>query len=232
MAGVLATPAAAVTLTVTDCGDTTPGGAPGQLRRLINDADPGDTIVVPACLITLSGAADDNANATGDLDVTKSLTIQGAGAGTILDGASVDRVFEAGAGVTATLSSLVVRNGDVADTTPPVIDASVNPTSLWPPNHKLVAIAATVAVQDICDPNPTFVLKSILSNEPDNGLGDGDTVGDIQEAAFGTPDKAFKLRAERSGNGSGRIYTVTYEAKDGSNNQSTDSAAVVVDHNR
>jgi hypothetical protein len=120
----------------------------------------------------------------------------------------------------------------VADTLPPTIDASVSPTQLWPPNHKLVDITATVAVQDICDPSPGFVLKSILSNEPDNGLGDGETVGDIQESAFGTSDTAFKLRAERSGTGTGRIYTVDYEASDGSNNKSDDSAVVLVPHDR
>jgi serine protease len=131
-------------------------------------------------------------------------------------------------GNTSTCSTTV----KVADTLPPTIDASVSPTQLWPPNHKLVDIAATVAVQDICDPSPGFVLKSILSNEPDNGLGDGDTVGDIQESAFGTSDTAFKLRAERSGNGTGRIYTVNYEASDGSNNKSDDSAVVLVPHDR
>jgi hypothetical protein len=39
---------------VTDFGDS---GAPGQLRTLINAAAPGDTIVVPAGTITLSGPA-------------------------------------------------------------------------------------------------------------------------------------------------------------------------------
>jgi HYR domain len=131
-------------------------------------------------------------------------------------------------GNTSTCSTSV----KVADTLPPTIDASVSPTSLWPPNHRLVDITAAVAVQDICDPNPGFVLTSILSNEPDNGLGDGDTAGDIQGAAFGTPDTAFKLRAERSGNGTGRIYTVNYEASDGSGNKSTDSPVVLVPHNR
>jgi hypothetical protein len=103
VAAVLMAPAAsrAGTLTVTDCGDTTPGGTPGQLRRLINDAGPGDSIVIPACVITLTGAADDDANATGDLDILKNLTMLGAGPDTILDGANLDRIFEVGAGVTA-----------------------------------------------------------------------------------------------------------------------------------
>lgn len=118
----------------------------------------------------------------------------------------------------------------VVDTTPPEIEVVLAPTLLWPPNHKMVDIAASVTVSDICDPSPTFVLASITSSEPDDarGIGDGHTMNDIQEAAFGTPDTAFKLRAERAGRGSGRIYTVTYTAMDGSGNQASASAVVVV----
>lgn len=104
--------ATAAVLTVTDCGDTTPGGAPGQLRRLITDAAPGDTIEVPACLITLSGAAGEDANAGGDLDIGKALTIQGAGSRrTVIDGGAIDRVFDVFAPATVTLSDVMVRNG-------------------------------------------------------------------------------------------------------------------------
>jgi hypothetical protein len=114
-------PATAAVLTVTDCGDTTPGGAPGQLRRLISDAAPGDTIVVPGCLITLTGAPNEDANASGDLDITKNLTIQGAGShATVIDGAFIDRVFDIVAPVVlppspplvnVTISDLMIRHG-------------------------------------------------------------------------------------------------------------------------
>jgi hypothetical protein len=86
-------------------------------------------------------------------------------------------------------------------------------------------------VDDICDPHPTFVLTSITSNEPDNGLGDGDTPGDIQGADFGTADTSFKLRAERSGNLTGRVYTIVYTASDKSGNTSTATVRVLVPHN-
>src|SRR5262245_30191262 len=55
-------PGQAAVHTVTDLGDSTPGGAPGQLRRLITDAGNGDTINIPAGVIILTGAAGDNAN--------------------------------------------------------------------------------------------------------------------------------------------------------------------------
>jgi CSLREA domain-containing protein len=75
-----------------------------------------DVIVVPAGVYTLSvvGAGED-ANATGDLDITADLTINGAGASaTIVDGAHLDRVFDVapqGAGVTVTMSGLTIQNG-------------------------------------------------------------------------------------------------------------------------
>jgi hypothetical protein len=116
----------------------------------------------------------------------------------------------------------------VVDTTPPQLSLSVSPSKLWSPNHKLVTITATVVASDTCDANPTIRLVSIRSNEPDNGLGDGDLPNDIQGAAFGTDDRVFQLRNERSGTGRGRIYTITYSATDASGNRTLREATVTV----
>lgn len=92
-------------------------------------------------------------------------------------------------------------------------------------------IRATVVAEDSCDPNPTVVLTSVTSNEPENGTGDGNTSPDIKGANIGTEDYVFFVRAERSGNGDGRIYTVTYTVTDGSGNATSDSATVTVAKN-
>jgi hypothetical protein len=115
----------------------------------------------------------------------------------------------------------------VVDNTPPSIDVTVSPTSLWAPNHSMQPIVATVQVTDNC-PGVSFVLTSVTSSEPDNGLGDGNTINDIQDAALGTPDTEISLRAERQGSGDQRIYTVTYTATDASNNGDQAVAVVVV----
>lgn len=118
------------------------------------------------------------------------------------------------------------------DTTPPEIRISVEPDKLWPPNHKMQTITASVTVTDDSDPSPTVVLASIVSNEPDNGLGDGDKPNDIQDAEIGEDDYEFSLRAERSGGGDGRIYTITYTATDASGNSQSTSATVTVPHDK
>lgn len=120
----------------------------------------------------------------------------------------------------------------VTDTQAPVISVSVSPDMLWPPNHKMVEITATVVVTDIADPSPLIMLDSITSNEPDdaNGNGDGNTVNDIQDASIGTEDYDFLLRAERAGGNGGRIYTITYIAIDFSGNSASATATVVVPH--
>jgi hypothetical protein len=124
------------------------------------------------------------------------------------------------------------QNVTIQDTTPPLLELSVSPGVLWPPNHQLVPITVTVTVEDPCDPAPTVTLLSITSNEADNGLGDGDMPNDIQGAAFGTDDRQFLLRAERSGLGNDRVYTITYQASDASGNTTVASTQVVVPHAR
>jgi hypothetical protein len=116
----------------------------------------------------------------------------------------------------------------VEDTTPPELTVVLSAEVLWPANHKLVTINADITATDICDDAVTVTLLGITSNEPDNGLGDGDMPFDIQGADFGTDDRQFQLRAERSGLGSGRIYTVVYEARDASGNATVEAVDVVV----
>jgi hypothetical protein len=120
----------------------------------------------------------------------------------------------------------------VVDTTPPVLTLTLSPTELWPPNHTMRNIHATITVTDVCDATPTVRLVSITSDEPDEGLGDGDFAGDIQGVAAGTDDRDFSLRSERSGGGDGRVYTVTYEAEDDHGNVATVQATVTVPKSR
>ena len=119
----------------------------------------------------------------------------------------------------------VIVGLNVCDEIAPTIDAlSVTPSVLWPPNHKYVNVEASISVSDNFDTNPTVTLLSVTSSEPDNGKGDGNTINDIVIV----DDFNFKLRAERSGNGHGRTYTITYQVADACGNTTVDSVTVFV----
>ncbi len=96
------------------CADAT---ARCSLRAAIMESNAlpnDDVITVPAGVYTLNipGTSEDAA-ASGDLDITGNLTINGAGAATtIIDGGGFDRVFEVRPGATARLNAFTVRNGD------------------------------------------------------------------------------------------------------------------------
>jgi len=133
----------------------------------------------------------------------------------------------------AGLSSTATTSVTVGDAAPPTLQVNLSPNVLWPPNHRLIPITATVEAADACDANPSISLVSITSNEPDDVLGAGNQPDDIQAIGggpipFGTDVQTFLLRAERSGMGNGRIYTVTYMVKDAAGNTASASAQVLV----
>jgi len=117
----------------------------------------------------------------------------------------------------------------VVDTVAPSLVVTTDPSILWPPNHRMVPVAVDVAAQDACDPSPRAYLVSLVSSEPDDSPGqdDGQTGGDAGEPGEGD---VIPLRAERSGDGPGRLYTLTWKAKDDSGNSTTGSAGVLVPH--
>lgn len=121
-----------------------------------------------------------------------------------------------------------VTSVTIQDTTPPDLTLALSPSILWPPNHQMVDIQATVEAQDLCGSVAHLTLVSITSSDADDGHGDGHTTGDIQGDEPGTLDTSFQLRAERSGNAGIRTYTVTYEATDDAGNRREVSGEVVV----
>jgi hypothetical protein len=115
----------------------------------------------------------------------------------------------------------------VVDKTPPSISSvTASPNTLWPPDHKMVPVSVEVAVTDACDAGVANSCKivSVTSNEPANGPNDGNTATDYQI----TGKLAVNLRAERSGTGSGRIYSVNVACTDASGNSSNRTVAVKV----
>lgn len=106
------------------------------------------------------------------------------------------------------------------DTTAPTLRVSASPDRLRAKTGALVPVRVTITVQDDFDPAPEVRLESITANEP---LAAGDVVG----AELGTDDREFQLRDVKVPKGStGRIYTITYSATDGSGNKAMASTTV------
>ncbi|MHA2649382.1 MAG: choice-of-anchor Q domain-containing protein, partial [bacterium JZ-2024 1] len=92
---------------------------------LCANATPGaDTIHLPAGTYTLTIAGqNEDAGATGDLDIAESLTLTGAGAGTtIIDAGGIDRVFHipipSGGAATVTITGVTITNGSLPTGSP------------------------------------------------------------------------------------------------------------------
>jgi hypothetical protein len=113
------------------------------------------------------------------------------------------------------------------DVTSPVLSAATaSPNTLWPPNHKWWNVTVSYTATDNCGV-PVCTL-SVSSNEPVNGLGDGNTAPDW----IVTSANSVQLRAERAGVGSGRVYTIGVRCVDASNNASSTSTVVTVVHDQ
>jgi len=114
----------------------------------------------------------------------------------------------------------------INDTEAPVIsNVSTSLATLWPANHKMKDVTVSYSSTDNCPGSITCVL-SVSSNEPVNDLGDGNTSPDWMVVN----NQLVKLRAERSGNGSGRIYTITISCTDQHGNTGTATTTVTVPH--
>ncbi len=107
----------------------------------------------------------------------------------------------------------VTVNGISIDRTPPTLACSATPSVLWPPDHKLVNVSTAVNVIDSLSGSAGFL-------------------NDIQGWDIGTPDISGWLRAERSGLGSGRVYSLTYRGTDKAGNTANCATMVSVPHDQ
>ncbi len=120
----------------------------------------------------------------------------------------------------------------VQDTTPPTLlgFTSAAPACLWPPNHSTVVLRPErdfeALIVDVCDQNPTIVMRDGASTQPDDGSGDGSTSNDIVVFA----DHAC-IRAERSGpDHAGRRYRLSLAARDSAGNENDPTIDILVPH--
>jgi uncharacterized repeat protein (TIGR01451 family) len=250
-----APPPADLAITKTDLPDPMVAGTDLTYTIVVTTAGPGaaqtvqlsDTLPANTTFVSFTTPAGwtpstPAVGATGTVSATRAALPADAGPQTFT---LVVRVAATNAGTTLSNTATVAASNDLTptnntatsttqvvppDTTPPTIGCRASPNQLWPPNHRLVPVTVTVTATDASG-TPTVTLVSVTSSEPDNGLGDGDTAGDIQGWLTGTDDRTGQLRAERGGGGPGRVYTLTYRATDQAGNTTTAICAVTVPHN-
>lgn len=223
-----------------------PGGEiRGQLIPLINNAPvvscPAPRTVECGGATTLSAQVSD---AEGDA-LTVTWLVNGAvvktaelAAGTTTTPAETSLTAEFPLGTNA-ITVTVTDSGDntsscsttlvVVDTIPPFVTrVTATPNVLWPPNHKMVPIAVTAVVTDVCGPS-SWKITSITSNQAADAIGSGNTSVDYEITGKHTAN----VRSERSGTSVSRIYTITIEAVDAAGNKSQPkTVTVTVPHDK
>lgn len=125
--------------------------------------------------------------------------------------------------VTYTLANDASKNCSftvtVRDKEPPSITNIVaDPTSIWPPNHKMYAVTISYDVKDNCGFN-----APVLSVSSDNGNSADWIVLDNHHV---------QLRAEKGNRGTERIYTITIGVTDLSGNKSAKAIDINVSKNK
>ena len=105
------------------------------------------------------------------------------------------------------------------DATSPSLTCLPRPSELWPPNGKLTPVSITVELTDSMSGASGFLLTDAPTS-------------DAVDFNVGKPDVAGLLRAERAGNGSDRIYRLTYTGRDVAGNTADCTAVIVVPHDQ
>jgi hypothetical protein len=202
-----------------------------QAFRLFGKSSITDT-TPPVIVPTVSGTTGKNGWYTSSTTVSWNVTdpesgiasSTGCGATTLTsDTAGVTLTCSAtnGAGLSSS-QSVTIK----IDQTPPSCSVSMTPTAIWPPNHKMVPVVASVTVNDDLSGPAGFRLTGLSTNE-------GSSANEIAGFVVGAQSTNGQLLADRNGTGSGRVYTFTYQAQDQAGNTSSPCAGTVtVPHNR
>ena len=110
----------------------------------------------------------------------------------------------------------------VQDSAPPSLQLAVEPVMLWPPDHQLVPVSVRATAADGCDEVPRVRLLSVQCGDDGGDCGD-----DFADPSFGGEFEVL-LRRTRHGTGTGRTYTLTFEAEDDAGHATQASIHVLV----
>jgi len=211
-------------------GNIESGKTTGEaLTRVVADTTP------PVIIPQITGTLGDNRWYRSNVSVNWSVSDPESGIAS-LSGCTTTMLTTDTAGVTFTclatdgagLSSSVPVTIKI-DKTPPVITASANPATLWPPNGKMVTVTVSGTIMDATSGvNPNSATFAVVDT-----YGTVQSSGNVVVSANGSYSFTIALEARRSGNDqNGRTFTLTVIAQDNAGNQSSAPTAVVVPHDQ
>jgi hypothetical protein len=102
--------------------------------------------------------------------------------------------------------------------------ATVTPGTLWSPNHEMEALVIG-GLRDVDGDAVSVAATAVWQDEPLDAEADGHTTPDAVLAPL-------QVRAERSGQGDGRVYHVSFRAADGQGGSCAASLRVCVPHDQ
>jgi hypothetical protein len=222
------------------CGFTPPGGGPGP--GPVDTTPPVTTATLPDANshgwhngnVTIQFSATDPGEVSSGVRAIH-VSFTGAQSGTTVISGAAGSVTVSAEGTTRVTYFAIDRAGNVEtahslvlnlDKTPPSIAGMPGADcSLWPPNHTMVDVA-TVSASDALSGVAAFDVSG-ESNEPANNK-----EPDVVITGSGLDPRAIQLRAERSGHGDGRVYTLTATATDEADNVATVHATCTVAHDQ
>ena len=219
-----------VSVTVTPVADnpianddalTTPAETAGNVNVLANDSDgDGDTLTVTTLTPTATSGTV-ACLATGMCTYTPNPGFSGSD--------SFDYSISDGNGGSDTATVLVTVSADV-NTPPSCANVKPSKTKLWPPRHKFIVITLSGATDADGDLLTYAITKVTQDEKVVKAISKTDKGPDAQRVA-GKPNQ-IKLRAERIGDGNGRVYRIFVTVSDGQGGTCSKKVKVGVPKNK
>ncbi|HSK77442.1 MAG TPA: SBBP repeat-containing protein [Thermoanaerobaculia bacterium] len=188
-----------------------PLSVPGCQGRFLAELDPESFEVLQATCLPGADVRDMAADAQGHLHLTG---VTSGGLPTTVN--AFQPVF--GGGFNDAFVAKLAFNAP-----PGCAAAFASPSTIWPPNGKLVPITISGVTDPDGDPI-TLTVTGVRQDEPLSQAGTPDATG------IGTP--SVSLRADRAGKGDGRVYHLSFEARDPLGASCTGTVTVCVAHDR
>jgi hypothetical protein len=154
--------------------------------------------------------------------------VAGSSASTQISGEGTNSVGLRALDNAGNISALVALPVNI-DLTPPVVNVSASPSSLWPPNGQMVSVTVSGAISD----KLSGVDRSSASFAVVDEYGVIQPSGKVTLGSGGSYSFTVSLQASRRENDSdGRQYTITVMASDLAGNRGSASTVVTVPHDQ